>query len=60
MYAQSNQNIAKAMDLILFTDSVLSDKHKRLELTFILGYGDFAFTNSELNLLRNEVIDEHT
>ena len=48
------------LDLMLFIDSALSDKHKRLELTFIPDYRDFAFTKSELNLLRNEVIDEHT
>ena len=50
--------MAEAMDLILFIDSALSDKHKRLELTFIPDYRDFAFTKSELNLLQNEVFDE--
>ena len=50
--------MAEAMDLMLFIDSALSDKHKRLELTFIPDYRDFAFTKSELHLLRNEVNDE--
>ena len=50
--------MAEAMDLILFIDSDSSDNNKRLEPTFIPDYRDFAFTKSELNLLRNEVIDE--
>ena len=50
--------MAEAIDLILFTDSGLSDNHKRLEPTFIPDYRNFAFTISELNLLQNEVIDE--
>ena len=50
--------MAEAMDLILFIDSALSDKHKRLELTFIPDYRNFAFTKSELHLLYDEVIEE--
>ena len=50
--------MAEAMDLMLFIDSALSDKHKRLELTFIPDYRNFAFTKSELHLLYDEVIEE--